>query len=67
MKKSTNYFTEKRQAEIDEVLNKLEKFEPNKIFIEQNPRSQKIIDSLYSAYSNDEFRLMDKKTGRNEI
>ncbi|MEQ8518650.1 MAG: DUF5694 domain-containing protein [Cytophagales bacterium] len=65
--KIDDYFTDKRQAEIDEVLNKLEKFEPNKIFIEQNPRSQKIIDSLYSAYRNDEFKLIDKKTGRNEI
>ncbi len=65
--KIDDYFTDERQAEIDEVLDKLQKFEPNKIFIEQKPRSQKIIDSLYSAYSNDEFKLIDKKTGRNEI
>lgn len=62
-----NYFSDKRQKEIEDVVNYLSDFEPNKIFIEQQPASQQRIDSLYQAFINNDLKLQELKGGRNEI
>jgi hypothetical protein len=62
-----DYFSDKRQQEIGEVATLLSQFEPNKIFIEQKPSSQRKMDSLYQAYSNGNLALEDLEGGRNEI
>ncbi|MBK8980820.1 MAG: hypothetical protein IPM38_00500 [Ignavibacteria bacterium] len=65
--KLDDYFSEKRQQEINEVVSLLAKFNPNKIFIELRPESQRKIDSLYQAYLTDKLNLKDLDAGRNEI
>lgn len=42
----------KKQKEIDIVLNKLEKFNPDKIYIENEPNQQAIWDSIFTEYKN---------------
>lgn len=62
-----DYFDDHRQKEINEVVQRLALFGPNKIFIEQKPESQERIDSLYLEYSNDRLDLKSLERGRNEI
>ena len=45
-------FSDKRQKELDFMVDKLNAFGVNKIFVETDFRSQKKSDSLYSAYKN---------------
>ncbi|MFT3824773.1 MAG: DUF5694 domain-containing protein [Chitinophagaceae bacterium] len=56
--------TPKRQQEVLKMVSRLEKFRPDKIFIEQNPEFEYVNkrDSLYQAYLNGTFKLR-----RNEI
>jgi hypothetical protein len=65
--KIDDYFSDKRQLEINEVVNLLSQFEPNKIFIELKPNSQIKIDSLYQAYATDKLDLKNLERGRNEV
>ncbi|GAB3700083.1 hypothetical protein GCM10027592_26770 [Spirosoma flavus] len=43
-------FTEKRQKEIDELVNKLVKQKPDKIFLEFTQKNQSFYDSVYQEY-----------------
>lgn len=47
-----NILGKKKQKEIDIVLNKLEKFKPDKIYIENEPNQQAIWDSIFTEYKN---------------
>lgn len=51
--------SEKRQKEITELVNKLYKFKPNKIFIERNPEFEYTnkLDEKYENYLNGKFEL----------
>lgn len=62
-----DYFTDKRQEEINETVNRLSKFNPDKIFIESQPTSQKKIDSLYLLFTENKLNLTELERGRNEI
>ncbi|TBW25904.1 DUF5694 domain-containing protein [Gramella sp. KN1008] len=62
-----DYFSERRQQEIEEVVSKLENFKPTKIFIEANPNLQKRYDSLFQLYKSHQLELKDLASGRNEI
>lgn len=62
-----DYLSERRQMEINEVVDMLAQFNPEKILIEQKPSSQNRIDSLYQAYIQNKLNLMDLERGRNEI
>lgn len=45
-----NMHSEKRQAEITDINNRLAKFNPDKIFIEWRPIHQNYVDSSFNAY-----------------
>jgi hypothetical protein len=62
-----DYFSDKRQNEIAEVVALLSDFSPTKIMIEQKPSSQKRIDSLYRSFINNQLDLNTLERGRNEI
>lgn len=46
-----------RQLEVEELVNLLAAFRPNKIAVERLPSRQGTLDSLYSSYRADEFDL----------
>ena len=50
-------FSERRQAEIAEVVERLAGFRPTKIAVERRPQDQEEIDQKYSAYLEDRFEL----------
>lgn len=58
-------FSEKRQQELDEMVNKLAKVNPAKIFIEASKSYQQTSDSNYNLYSKEQ--LKDSSDLRNEI
>ncbi len=60
-----NYLTDTKQKEIQELVEKLNVFNPTKILIEQNPSLQYKHDSLYTLYKNSNFDL--NSLGQNEI
>lgn len=62
-----NYFTEKRQSEIQDLISALSKFKPTKVLIEQNPNLQSKHDSLYSMYKNDNLDFEKLEGGQNEM
>ncbi len=63
-----DYFSERRQAEIDEVNGKLAEFQPNKIFIEwKRQEDQAYTDSMYQAFLKGDLDLQKLKSGRNEV
>ncbi|PKQ60721.1 DUF5694 domain-containing protein [Labilibaculum manganireducens] len=47
-----NILGKKKQKEIDIVLNKLEKFKPDEIYIENEPIQQVFWDSIFTEYKN---------------
>jgi hypothetical protein len=59
-------FTEKRQKQIDEIVNNLVFFAPDKIFVERRTSEQAYIDSLYTEYKAG-HEPKDKKLLANEI
>lgn len=65
-KLQSNLFSEKRQSEISNLVNKLAKQKPDKIFLEFSQKDQVHYDSIYSDYlkGNEPIRL---KTKANEI
>ncbi len=63
-----DYFSERRQTEIDEVNERLAEFQPNKIFIEwKREEDQAYADSMYSAFRKGELDLKNLESGRNEV
>lgn len=61
-KYSVDILSEKRQNELNEILEALEAFKPTKIIVERKPYYQPKLDSLYNAFLNGEF-----KANENEI
>lgn len=53
---NANVLTPKRQAEIQEVITRLKKFYPDKLFIEQVPSRQARLDSLLHQYKQDKWK-----------
>lgn len=54
--------TDKRQLELADLANKLQKFKPDKIFIEWNySRNGIFLDSTYDAYINNNFELRNNE------
>lgn len=47
----------KYQKEIELIVDKLAKFKPTKIVIEREPGYQKMYDSLYQSYLNNNYKL----------
>lgn len=62
-----DYFTKKRQSEIQEVVDLLAHYKPNKIFVEFLPSQQVKLDSLYALYASNRISLTDIKDGQNEV
>jgi hypothetical protein len=60
--KSADILSEQRQKEVSEIVAKLKKFSPDKIFIEGVPESQNKMDSTLDQYKKREYIL-----GSNEI
>lgn len=54
--------SEKKQQEVQDLLQILVKFNPTKVAIENMPERQKFHDSLYSEFLNNRYKL-----GKNEI
>jgi hypothetical protein len=46
----SNLFTEKRQAEVNDIVNRLVKQKPDKIFLEFTEKNQPFYDSIYNNY-----------------
>lgn len=63
---ASNIFSSKKQKEIDKIIEKLQAFSPGLILVEKEPREQKIIDSLYLAYENEDLKLADLEHGASE-
>jgi hypothetical protein len=59
---SVNIKSEKRQQEVKELLQILEKFKPTMVTIENKPERQKFHDSLYNEFINKRY-----EPGPNEI
>lgn len=62
-----DYFSERRQKEIKEVVSKLADFKPTKILVEFTPKNQPKLDSLYSLYNNGNITLKEIPNGKNEV
>lgn len=50
-------FSEQRQNEVAEVVERLAKYQPSKIAVERTPEQQAEIDDQYRAYLQGEFQL----------
>lgn len=64
--KVDDYFTDKRQKEILEVVDRIADFKPNKVFIEAMPGYQQLMNDRYEAFVKGELDLKDLKNGRSE-
>ena len=62
-----DYWSDKRQKEIKEVVDLLEGFKPTKILVELSPKEQSKIDSLYNLYLKNQISLKDIQGGINEV
>ncbi|NVK52105.1 MAG: hypothetical protein HWD85_04165 [Flavobacteriaceae bacterium] len=62
-----DYSTKKRQSEIQEVVDLLARYNPNKIFVEFLPSQQIKLDSLFTLYADNHLSLKDIKGGQNEV
>jgi Family of unknown function (DUF5694) len=59
---NANILSEKRQAEVKEVLAKLEAYKPDKIFLEVPVSAQGRLDSSYTQYLNKQKQLTASET-----
>ena len=64
---SSNIFNQKKQQEIIKITEKLKVFSPDLIMVEKEPSEQNQLDSLYSAYRNDDLKLSDIQYGASEV
>lgn len=60
-----NLFTIKRQQELQDLRNKIALYNPDKVFVENEPERQTFWDSIYTNYKKN--IEPDSITGRNEI
>lgn len=61
-KHTVDIFSEKKQNELNEVLEALEKFNPTKIIVERRPSYQPKLDSLYNEYKKGTFNSANEIT-----
>lgn len=64
---TNNFFSPKKQQEIETVLGRLKAFTPDQIYIEREPRYQAQIDSLFGLYSRDQLKLNALENGAGEV
>ncbi|WP_425390940.1 DUF5694 domain-containing protein [Ekhidna sp.] len=62
-----DYYSERRQKEIEAVVSRLKAFNPTKILVEFQPHTQPKLDSLYGLYNNGDIDLNEIPGGRNEV
>lgn len=60
--KSADILSEQRQKEVSEIVAKLKKFSPDKIFIEDIPEDQSKIDSTFNQYKQGKYNLTSNET-----
>jgi len=61
-----DYYSDRRQKEIREIVGLLEEYRPTKILVEFTPDHQSQLDSLYQLYLNDKIKLEEIEGGVNE-
>jgi len=59
-------FSQKRQAEVADVNERLRRFNPDLILIEREPEEQHTVDSLYALFKTNRLKLNDLAYGRSE-
>ncbi len=64
---ATDVFTPKRQQEVGQVVQLLERFRPDLILVEVLPEKQPRLDSLYVLYRRGKLALTDLEDGRSEV
>ncbi|MEM7199566.1 MAG: DUF5694 domain-containing protein [Planctomycetota bacterium] len=62
-----DYFAEKRQAELQQVVDHLVEFAPTTICVEARAGQQATIDTRYAAFRDGELALTDLSYGRSEV
>ncbi|MTI39013.1 DUF5694 domain-containing protein [Fulvivirga lutimaris] len=62
-----DYYTDRRQKEITEIVGLLKEYNPTKIFVEFTPDQQSKLDSLYQLYLKDKIQLNEIRGGVNEV
>ena len=62
-----DYFSDRRQKEIEEVVKALQEYQPTKIFVEFTSDNQHKLDSLYRLYLEDRITLKEIAGGKNEV
>ncbi len=62
-----DYFSERRQQEIVEVVDRLVAFSPQKIFVERHPGAQGFVDEHFADYCSDAKTLEQLPGGRSEV
>ncbi|GGD81339.1 hypothetical protein GCM10011514_51780 [Emticicia aquatilis] len=62
----SDLFSKKRQKEVDEIVNSLANFNPDKIYVENTPDRQPYWDSLYFNYQKG-IEPSNRKVNANEI
>lgn len=63
---NTDAFTPKKQKELAEIVNSIEKYQPDLIVVERLPEDQRELDSTYALFLNDKLKLADLQDGRGE-
>lgn len=64
---NTNFYSEKKQKEINEILEALGEYNPDRIYIEREKKYQKGIDSLFDLYNKNKLKLSDFENGSGEV
>jgi hypothetical protein len=64
---NTDVFTEKRQKEIFEIVNKIKRYQPDMIMVEELPEEQSQLDSLYTLFRHNKLVLQNLQGGRSEV
>lgn len=63
----TDVLSPRRQAELSQVCDQLQRFRPDGIMVEQLPEQQPRIDSLYQLYRQGRLDLTTLPDGRSEV
>ncbi|GAB2774094.1 hypothetical protein HNQ93_001008 [Hymenobacter luteus] len=66
-KPTSDVLTPPRQAELEALLSRLQRFRPDVITVEELPEEQARIDSLYALYRQDKLNLSTLPGGRSEV
>ncbi len=64
---NTNFFEKDRQSDIQKILSRLKLYQPDRIYIEREPKFQNSIDSIYQLYKVDKLQLRDLRNGSGEV